>query len=124
MKSRRARRSRPTCRMTESTAQQIRPARAISFTTVGLGVLLVFATLLVYWPAMYGGVLIDDADHITRPEWRSWAGLARVWFDVGTTSQYFPLLHTAFWFESQLWQDSLLGYHLVNVLQHALSACL
>lgn len=110
--------------MLESTVVPGRPAQGSLLTTVGLGALLACATLAVYWPAMHGGMLIDDADHITRAEWRSWAGLARVWFDVGSTSQYFPLLHTAFWFEAQLWQDSLFAYHLVNVLQHALSACL
>ena len=61
------------------------------------------------------GVTFDD---------RGLGGLARVWFEVGTTSQYFPLLHTAFWVESQLWGGAVAGYHAVNVLQHAFSACL
>ncbi len=35
-----------------------------------------------------------------------------------------PVLHGAFWFEHQLWGDSVLGYHLTNVLLHAGAACL
>lgn len=55
---------------------------------------------------------------------RSFAGLARIWFEPGATQQYYPLLHSAFWFEYQLWGDATPGYHLVNVLLHATSACL
>jgi protein O-mannosyl-transferase len=107
--------------MVETTppAARLRSARLAH---LGLAALLVAATIAIYGPALHGGLLVDDIDHITRPEWRSLAGLGRVWFDVGSTSQYFPLLHTAFWLESHLWGDALLGYHLVNVLQHAAAA--
>jgi hypothetical protein len=33
-------------------------------------------------------------------------------------------LHSAFWFEHRLWGDAVLGYHLANLTQHALAACL
>jgi len=91
---------------------------------IGLGVVLIFVTFAAYGPALHGGLLVDDPDHITRPAWRSLAGLARIWFDVGITSQYFPVLHSTFWIEYRLWQDALVGYHVINVLQHAFSACL
>jgi protein O-mannosyl-transferase len=91
---------------------------------IGLGLLLLGATLLAYRPALQGGVIIDDADHITAPALQSFAGLWRIWSVVGATHQYFPVLHTAFWFEHRLWGDSVLGYHLTNVLLHAASACL
>jgi protein O-mannosyl-transferase len=55
---------------------------------------------------------------------RSWGGLGRIWFEVGATQQYYPMLHTAFWVEHRLWGDAPLGYHLANVLLHAASACL
>ena len=79
-------------------------------------VVLVLAVLLVYQPAWQGGILWDDDAHVTRPELRSWHGLWRIWFDVGATLQYYPLLHSAFWIEHQLWGDATLGYHLVNIL--------
>jgi tetratricopeptide (TPR) repeat protein len=43
---------------------------------------------------------------------------------VGATQQYYPVLHSAFWVEHRLWGDATLGYHLLNVLLHATSACL
>src|SRR5579872_1529264 len=88
------------------------------------GGLLVLATLLVYWPALGGGLIWDDAAHITRPELRSLRGLSRIWFELGATQQYYPLLHSAFWVEHRLWGDAVLGYHLANLFEHCLSACL
>ena len=86
---------------------------------------VVFAlTLAAYWPALRGGFIWNDADYVTRAALRSWQGLGRIWWDVGATEQYYPLLHSAFWVEHRLWGDSALGYHLANVLQHATAACL
>jgi protein O-mannosyl-transferase len=82
------------------------------------------ATLLVYWPALRGSLLWDDDGHITSPALRSLHGLWRIWFELGATQQYYPLLHSAFWIEHRLWGDAVLGYHLANLSQHALSAFL
>lgn len=86
--------------------------------------LILGVTLIAYLPALSGGRLWDDAGHITRPELQSWAGLLRIWFEIGATQQYYPLLHTAFWVEHRIWSDATIGYHLINVLWHATSACL
>jgi protein O-mannosyl-transferase len=85
---------------------------------------LLLAVLMVYQPAWYGGKIWDDDAHITRPELRSWGGLWRIWFELGATQQYYPLAHSAFWIEARLWGDRLLGYHLVNIVLHALSSFL
>ena len=82
------------------------------------------ATLLAYLPALRGGLLWDDNMHVTRPDLRSLHGLWRIWFDLGATQQYYPLLHSAFWLEHRIWGDAVLGYHLTNVVLHAASACL
>jgi tetratricopeptide (TPR) repeat protein len=89
------------------------------------GLLLVLlATFLVYRPALTGAVLWDDNAHITKPELRSFDGLSSIWLKLGATQQYYPLLHSAFWIEHKLWGDSVLGYHLVNVLWHMISVSL
>ena len=85
---------------------------------------LLSASLLAYGPALHGGLLWDDDAHVTRPELRSWHGLWRIWFELNATQQYYPLLHTAFWIQSQLWGDSVLGYHMVNVVLHFAAAVL
>jgi tetratricopeptide (TPR) repeat protein len=82
------------------------------------------ATLAAYLPALRGGLLWDDSTHVTIPELRSLHGLWRIWFDLGATQQYYPLLHSAFWLEHRVWGDAVLGYHLTNVILHAASACL
>jgi len=50
-------------------------------------------------------------------------GLRRIWTTT-QTPQYYPLVFTTFWFEYQLWGQSPAGYHLVNILLHALNAFL
>jgi tetratricopeptide (TPR) repeat protein len=89
-----------------------------------LAALLVVLTFAVYWPALQGGLIMDDARHITRIGLRSLQGLYRIWFELGATSQYYPLLHSAFWTEYRVWGDAVTGYHVVNVALHAGSALL
>jgi len=89
-----------------------------------LALLLLAATFLAYQPAWHGGMLWDDDGHITKPELRSAAGLRHIWFDVGATQQYYPLLHTLFWLEHRLWGNAMTGYHAVTILLHALAALL
>jgi tetratricopeptide (TPR) repeat protein len=85
---------------------------------------LVAAIIFVYQPVWHAGFIWDDRAHITSPELRSLDGLARIWVQLGATQQYYPLVHSVFWVEHRLWGDSALGYHLVNILLHALSALL
>jgi tetratricopeptide (TPR) repeat protein len=84
---------------------------------------LIFAvTLAAYAPALRSAFIWNDRDYVTKPALQSLAGLGRIWFEFGATEQYYPLLHSAFWVEHRLWGDAPLGYHLLNVALHALSA--
>jgi tetratricopeptide (TPR) repeat protein len=85
---------------------------------------LLAALLVVYGPALAGGFLWDDDAHVTPEALRSWSGLARTWFDLGATQQYYPLLHTSFWIQHRLWGDNVVAYHLVGVLLHAVNGVL
>ncbi len=82
------------------------------------------ATLIAYAPALEGGLVWDDTSHVTAPGFESLHGLWRIWFELGATQQYYPLLHSAFWLEHRIWGDAVLGYHLANVVLHAISAYL
>ena len=75
-------------------------------------------TFLAYLPALNGTLLWDDEGHVTRPDLQSLHGLWRIWFDVGATQQYYPLLHSAFWLEHRIWGDWMPGYHAINILLH------
>jgi len=86
--------------------------------------ILLWAALVAYYPALRGGMIWDDNAHLTMPALRSLRGLWNIWFHLGATAQYYPLLHSAFWLESHLWGGWVVGYHVWNVLLHALSAYL
>ena len=77
------------------------------------------AAVLVYLPALGNGFVWNDPDYVTKPALRSLAGLGRIWFEVGATEQYYPLLHSFFWLQQWVFGDAPFGYHLVNVLLHA-----
>jgi protein O-mannosyl-transferase len=85
---------------------------------------LLLATFAAYQPVWHGGMLWDDDGHITAPNLRSAHGLWRIWFDPFAAQQYYPLTHTAFWLQSKLWVNGTSGYHLVNIVLHALAAFL
>jgi tetratricopeptide (TPR) repeat protein len=90
-----------------------------------LAAALLFTTVLVaYWPALQGRILWDDDRHVTKPALQTLHGLWRIWFDLGATQQYYPLLHSAFWVEHRLWGDAVVGYHLTNIALHTTAACL
>jgi Flp pilus assembly protein TadD len=89
------------------------------------GAALLAVTFCAYEPAWNGKPILDDIVHLTNTlELRSLSGLAHLWIEPQTTRQYHPLLDTVFWTEDKLWGDSMLGYHLVNILIHGFSALL
>jgi tetratricopeptide (TPR) repeat protein len=92
---------------------------------VAWGVLIVVLTVVAYVPAMHGGFVWDDDEYVTTNlALRTLGGLARIWFEPGAVPQYYPLTFTSFWIEYHLWGFASFGFHLVNVLLHALSALL
>lgn len=97
-------------------------ARPLGGADLLAGVGLLLAVVVAYLPAVHGGFIWNDAEYVTAPHLRSWDGLLRIWTEVGATEQYYPLLHSAFWVQHQLWGDVPTGYHLVGLLLHALSA--
>jgi len=82
-------------------------------------------TFIAYLPAIGAGYIWDDDDYVTENETlRSMEGLYQIWFDPSATPQYYPLVHTSYWIEYRFWQLHPLGYHVVNILLHALNAFL
>lgn len=83
------------------------------------GLILIVATTLAYQPAWRGGLIWDDDLYLKSVQSSS---LAEIWAHPPTSQQYHPLIGTAFWIANKLWGDSLLGYHLLNIFLHAVSA--
>ncbi len=85
---------------------------------------LIVLTALVHWPAVHGGFIWDDDDHLTKnPAMTASDGLARIWSSLAV-SRYYPLTLTTFWLEHRLWGLRPMPYHVVNIALHALAAVL
>jgi protein O-mannosyl-transferase len=89
------------------------------------GLLILLLTVAAYLPVLRCGFIWDDNDYVTGNQTlRELHGLYRIWFEPGAVPQYYPLVHTTFWLEYHCWGLNPLGYHLVNLLLHALAAIL
>jgi tetratricopeptide (TPR) repeat protein len=89
------------------------------------GLLLLLAVFFAYQPAWQAGFIWDDDDYVTNnPLLSAPDGLRRIWFSVDSLSQYFPLTYTVFRLEYQLWGLDQAGYHLFNILLHAINSLL
>src|SRR5436190_20605363 len=96
------------------------PARALIFAVV-----LTAVTIFAYRPAWHGGFLWDDDVYITNNELLTAPdGLARIWFSLDSSSQYFPLVYTTFSIEHAVWGLDPTGSHWVNLPLHIGNALL
>jgi tetratricopeptide (TPR) repeat protein len=95
-------------------------------TTALLGGCLLLAALVfcAYLPALHGGFVFDDDNLVTRNALvKAPDGLARIWFTAEPVD-YWPVTLSSLWVEWRLWGLNPAGYHLTNVLLHALDAML
>jgi tetratricopeptide (TPR) repeat protein len=86
---------------------------------------LVLVVVISHLATLGNDFIWDDDRYVTEnTALRSFSGLKAIWTDPATTPQYYPLTHTTFWVEYQLWELDPAGYHAVNVGLHALCAAL
>ncbi len=97
-----------------------------SWKHIGLrAALILLVTFVAYTPALRDGFVWDDGPNIVaNPALRTLKGLKEIWIDPHASYQYYPLTYTVFWTEYHLWGLRPVGYHVVNILLHALSAIL
>ena len=89
-----------------------------------LALLIVAATVLVYLPALQADFVWDDNDWVTEnPLVTGEASFVELWTGVERL-HYYPVTFTAWRLMHALWELHPFGYHLVNVLLHALNALL
>src|SRR5437870_371777 len=85
---------------------------------------LIVLTVCAYQPAWRGTPVMDDDQHLIAAQAKSIDGLMRLWTAPNTTQQYHPVVDTVFWIGKNVWDDSMLGYHMVNIFLHASCALL
>ncbi|MHC4092362.1 MAG: tetratricopeptide repeat protein [Planctomycetota bacterium] len=93
--------------------------------TAAAGILLVGMTVVAHLPATQCAYIWDDDAYVQdNSALRSSDGLSAIWFHVGASPQYYPMVFTSYWIEYRLWGQDPAGYHVVNIVLHALAAVL
>lgn len=80
--------------------------------------------MIAYLPMWHAGFIWDDDLLCTDNQLiKSPHGWYLLWFTT-RTPDYFPVMSSFFWVEWRLWGMNAAGYHIVNVLLHAVNAIL
>lgn len=90
------------------------------------GAALVVLVGVAYAPVWHAQLLgYDDNDYVVHnPTLRGLGGLWEMWTRPLSLPQWYPVAHSVYWVEYQLWGLRPLGFHLVNVACHAAAAVL
>jgi tetratricopeptide (TPR) repeat protein len=82
--------------------------------------LLIAVVCVAFAPAFWAGFVWDDDDYVVEnPVLRSLSGLWQIWTQPHALPQYYPLVHTTFWLEYQLFGIAPWPYHTTNIALHA-----
>ena len=100
--------------------------------SLGLGAaVIMLLTVAAYLPAFRCGFIWDDGILLVEnPMVKAAGGFHRLWLptelphDPGSAVSYYPLISSLWWIEWRLWGNDPTGYHVVNVLLHAVNAVL
>ena len=85
---------------------------------------IVLLTVAAYFPALHGGFVWDDDDHLTANlAMTAPHGLRMIWSSL-SVSRYYPLTLTSFWLQHRLWGLNPMPYHMVNIGLHAINGAL
>ena len=97
-------------------------------TAILLGIVILVATLLVYWKVGANQFIdLDDTEYVTANSHvnTGLTGLNILWaFTSAHSSNWHPLTWISLMMDAQLYGPNPGGYHLTNVIIHALSAAL
>ncbi len=93
---------------------------------VGVALVIVAATIWLYWPSTHGEFLrVDDLEYLRQS--KRWNGLtwdAVKWAFTSTDSYYHPLSRLSHVLDYQIWGKNAAGHHATSVVVHALNAAL
>ncbi|MGW8257234.1 MAG: tetratricopeptide repeat protein, partial [Thermoguttaceae bacterium] len=85
---------------------------------------IVFSAIVVYFPALGGDFVLDDAILLTaNPLIKAPDGLYWFWCSA-KAPDYWPVANTSLWIEWRLWGMNPTGYHVTNLILHISAALL
>jgi len=109
-------------RAPESAAHGAAPSTA---RTLLAGLMLLVLVFAIYAPVLSAGFIWDDTENVvTNETLRTADGLRQMWFVPRSIQQYYPLMYTSYWVEYHLWGLDPRGYHVVNIVLHAIATLL
>lgn len=94
------------------------------------GAALVLIALAAYAPLLWlgaGFIWGDDVAILDNPAMKTWGGIWSIWTDRGAGAQslhFWPVTYSTFWLEYRMWGASPFGYHMTNILLHAVNTLL
>jgi tetratricopeptide (TPR) repeat protein len=89
-----------------------------------LALVVAVVTFAAYFPALRGGFIWDDDDHVTgNPAMTAPHGLRMIWSSLAV-SRYYPLTLTNLWIQRRCWGLNPMPYHLVTIALHAINGIL
>jgi tetratricopeptide (TPR) repeat protein len=78
--------------------------------------LIAMSVIILYWPAVQGGFILDDDILLTsNPLVKAPNGLSRIWFSHDPID-YWPITNSSFWIQWRLFEMNPTGYHVVNLI--------
>src|SRR5262245_46964095 len=78
---------------------------------------LVALAMAAYRPALDCGFIWDDDDYVeNNRNIETDTGLRDIWLKPLSIPQYYPLVHTTYWFEYQLFRRNPRVFHFDNAL--------
>jgi len=103
------------------------PIRTTAFRQFSVSLLIAAAAVICYWNTReYEFVRWDDTGYVIgNPLVTGDGGLKSIWLDVfrdKPVKLYYPLVWTSYWIEYQFFRDSPAGYHIVQMVLHALAS--
>ena len=94
----------------------------ISWPVLLQAAVIIAAGVWIYWPALHGDWLWDDALLVTdNSKLHTYQGLWNIWLSPETD---WPLTWTLLWIEWHLWGNAPLGYHVCSLALHLSSGLL
>ncbi|MGW8257322.1 MAG: hypothetical protein ACWGMZ_07560, partial [Thermoguttaceae bacterium] len=85
---------------------------------------VVFLALLVYFPSLKGGFLMDDDGLLTENHLiKASDGLRRFWF-TAEPDDYWPVANSSLWLEWRIWKMNPIGYRATNLSLHIVESLL